>query len=149
MTDRKLFAMLLYEGPQCPPAPFAIRPRTAKRSCSRIVTIADTSELTVTTNNALTRDTGTLTIKKTLSNPDGAVVPSSFTVNYDCGTGYTGSRSVSTSTPATVTGIPTGNSCTVTEVAPAAIGGFTWAAPTYSPSSIVINSTSGTSAPPR
>ena len=90
------------------------------------------------------RDTGTLTIKKTLSNPDGASVPASYTVNYNCGTGFTGSRSVSTSTPATVTGIPTGNTCTVTEVAPAAIGGFTWAAPTYSPTSIVISSTSGT-----
>ena len=42
-----------------------------------IVTIADTSVVTVTTNNTMTRDTGTLTIKKTLSNPDGASVPPS------------------------------------------------------------------------
>jgi len=65
-----------------------------------------------------TRDTGSLQILKTVSNPDGATLPTSFTVNYDCGDGYTGQESVAPGSPATVPGIPTGSVCTVTEVAP-------------------------------
>ena len=106
-----------------------------------IVTIESGADVAVTTNNTLTRDTGTLTIAKTLSNPDGAPVPSSFTIDYDCGTGFTGSRSVAAGGTATVSGIPTGNTCTVSEAALAPITGYTWAAPTYSPASIVISDT--------
>ena len=110
------------------------------------VTIPDGngSSVTVTTNNTLTRDTGSLQIAKTLSNPDGANVPSSFTVNYSCDDGTSGSKSVAPGSPATVSGIPTGSTCTVTEVAPAAISGYTWGAITYSPTSIVISSKGGT-----
>ncbi len=106
----------------------------------------DTKDATVevTTNNTLTRDTGSLKILKTLSNPDGASVPANFSVNYNCGTGYTGTVSVSTSTPVTVNGIPTGSTCTVTEVAPAAIAGYTWGAITYTPASVTIATKDGT-----
>ena len=45
---------------------------------------------------------------------------------------------MTTSTPATVSGIPTGNTCSVTEVKPADIPGFTWGTITYTPSSIEI-----------
>ena len=93
----------------------------------------------VTVTNSITRDTGSLEIKKTLSNPDGANVPASFTVKYDCGTGYTGQVSVAPGSPATVNGIPTGNTCTVEEVAPAAIPGFTWGTITYTPASVTID----------
>ena len=71
-------------------------------------------------------------------------MPGSYTVNYDCGvdtdgsTELKGSKSVTTSTPATVSGIPTGNTCSVTEVKPADIPGFTWGTITYTPSSIEI-----------
>jgi hypothetical protein len=98
----------------------------------------------ITVGNSITKDRGTLTIAKTLSNPDGASVPASFTVNYNCGldtdgvTALTGSKSVAPGSPATVGGIPTGNTCTVTEVAPSAIPGFTWGTITYTPASIVI-----------
>ena len=95
------------------------------------IVIGDTtSTFTATVANSITRNRGTLTIVKTLSNPDGAPVPSSFTVNYDCGTGFTGSRSVAAGGTATVSGIPTGNTCTVTEPALAPIAGSAWAAPT-------------------
>ena len=88
--------------------------------------------------NAITRDRGDLVIAKTVSNPDGAVLPVSFEVGYDCGEGFTGTKSISVGSPATVTGIPTGNTCTVTETAPAGIAGFTWAAATYTPASQVM-----------
>ena len=77
-------------------------------------------------------------IAKTVSNPDGAVLPASFSVDYTCGEGYAGTRSISGLVSATVTGIPTGNTCTVTETAPSAIAGFTWAAATYTPASQVM-----------
>ncbi len=97
------------------------------------------SSITVTTNNTMTRDTGSLVIAKTLSNPDGAPVPATFTANYNCGTGFTGQvTTLSPSTPVTVSGIPTGNTCTVTEVTPTPIPGYTWGTITYTPASVVI-----------
>jgi hypothetical protein len=102
------------------------------------------SSVTVTTNNTLTRDTGSLQIVKTVSNPDSATLPASFTVNYDCGVGYTGQVSVAPGSPATVNGIPTGNSCSVVEVAPAAIPGYTWGTITYTPASVVISTKDST-----
>ncbi len=44
----------------------------------------------------------------------------------------------------TVSGIPTGNTCTVTEVAPAPIPGYTWGTITYTPASVTIGTTGGT-----
>jgi uncharacterized repeat protein (TIGR01451 family) len=98
----------------------------------------------VSVANSITRDAGTLTIAKTLSNPDGATVPASFTINYNCGTGFTGSRSVAPGGSATVPGIPTGSTCTVSEAALTPITGFTWGTPTVTPDSVVIGSTTGT-----
>ena len=93
----------------------------------------------ITVGNSITRDPGSLQILKTLSNPGGATVPASFKVNYDCGAGYTGSVDVAPGFPATVNGIPTGNTCTVTEVAPAAIPNYTWGSISYTPASVVIS----------
>jgi hypothetical protein len=92
----------------------------------------------INVDNSITRDRGSLQIIKTLGNRDGATVPASFNITYDCGTGYTGSVSIAPGDPATVSGIPTGNTCTVTEVDPDPISGFTWSAATYAPASIVI-----------
>ena len=92
-------------------------------------TIGTGTTVEVTVANSITRDTGTLTIAKTLSNPDNAGVPASFTINYDCGTGYTGSVAVAPGGSQTVSGIPTGNTCTVSEAALAPIQGFTWGTP--------------------
>ncbi|MBK9741229.1 MAG: VWA domain-containing protein [Actinobacteria bacterium] len=119
---------------------------TATFAPSATVTIpaADQASVTVTTTNNLTRDRGSLEISKTLANEDQATVPASFTVNYDCGLGYTGHVSVSPGSPATVGGIPTGSTCTVTEVAPEVIPGFTWGTITYTPASQVITAKGAT-----
>src|SRR5206468_2572024 len=50
-----------------------------------------------------------------VSNPDGATLPASFKVNYDCGGIYTGQVSVASGSPATVSAIPTGSSCKITD----------------------------------
>src|SRR4029079_7345913 len=96
--------------------------------------------VTVTVTNTISPDLGNLRILKTLSNPDSAPgIQSSFTVNYNCGGSYTGQVSVAPGSPATVNGIPTGSSCSVTEVAPTAIPNFTWGTITYTPASITIS----------
>jgi len=86
-----------------------------------------------------TRETGSLKITKSVSNPDEATLPAAFTGMYDCGTGYTGTWSVAAGGSQTISGIPTGNTCSVVETAPAAITGYTWGTVTYTPSSIVIS----------
>lgn len=106
-----------------------------------IETKGGTFEIVV--GNSISRDTGSLKILKTLSNPDGASVPASFTVNYNCGTGFTGQVSVAPGSPATVNGIPTGSTCSVTEVAPAAIPGYTWGTISYTPASVTIDTKDG------
>ena len=104
----------------------------------------------VTVTNSITRDLGALNILKTLSNPDGAPVPASFAVNYDCGTAADGSTALKGSVNAQpgiiipVTGIPTGNTCSVSEPTPAPIAGYNWSTPVISPASIVIANTTGT-----
>ena len=103
-----------------------------------------TTTVEVTVTNTISKDLGNFKITKSTSNPDGAALPAAFTGTYNCGTGYTGNWSVADGASQTISGIPTGNSCSVTEVAPTAIPGFTWADPTYTPASIVIGSTTGT-----
>ncbi len=127
-----------------PPTGYSFGTPSFSPSATVTIPAGSGSSVTVTTNNTLTRDTGSLVIAKTLNNPDGASVPASFTVNYDCGAGYTGQVSVGVSSPATVNGIPTGSTCSVTEVAPAAIPGYTWGTPSVSPSSVVILDTTST-----
>lgn len=123
-----------------PTAPTGYTFGTPTLSPSATVTIAaNDATVEVTTNNALSRDTGSLRILKTVSNPDGAPVPASFSVNYNCGTGHAGTVSAAPGSPATVNGIPTGNTCTVTEVAPTTIPNHTWGTITYTPASVVIS----------
>ena len=93
----------------------------------------------VTTNNTLTRDTGSLTLSKVLTGgPAGYTGP--FTINYDCndGTAHDGSKSVSAgATSSAITGIPTGTQCTISETPPTAPTGYTFGAPSFSPSATV------------
>jgi uncharacterized repeat protein (TIGR01451 family) len=102
------------------------------------------SSITVTTNNTLTRDLGSLKISKTVSNPDGASLPATFTGTYNCGNGYTGNFSVAAGAPQTISGIPTGSTCSVVETAPATIPNYTWGTITYTPATIDIANTTGT-----
>ena len=92
-------------------------------------TILVVESVTVTVGNSLTRDTGSLVIKKTLSNTDAASVPASFTIHYNCGGVYAGDVSVAAAGQATVNNIPTGSICTVTEPSLTPITGYTWASP--------------------
>lgn len=93
----------------------------------------------ITVGNSITRDRGSLQITKTLNNPDGAPVPSIFTVTYDCGDGYGGSIGIALGNPAIIPGIPYGNTCSVIEAAPDPIPGYLWGAVTYTPVSVVIS----------
>ena len=107
-------------------------------------TIGQNTTVEVSVANSITRDRGNFKITKTTSNPDGATLPAAFTGTYDCGTGYTGNWSVADGASQTISGIPTGNTCSVVETAPAGITGYTWGAATYTPSSIVISTKGGT-----
>src|SRR5262245_64621448 len=78
------------------------------------------------------------------TNPEGASLLAYTTVCRTCGTGYTGTWSVANGGSQTVTGIPTGNSCSVTEDALAPITGYTWGSPTFTPASIEISTKGGT-----
>ena len=53
-------------------------------------------------------------------------MPAAFSGTYDCGPGYTGTWSVADGGSQTVSGIPTGSTCSVTEDALAKIDGFTY-----------------------
>ena len=82
--------------------------------------------------NTLTRDLGSLEITKTFS-PGGSGFTGAFTIDYVCViedvVQAEGSVVVAAGATSTVEGIPTGAVCTVTETVPAAVAGFTWAAP--------------------
>ena len=109
-----------------------------------IVTITTNGEtVEVTTVNTLSRDAGSLTLSKVLTGgPAGYTGP--FTINYDCndGTAHDGSKSVSAgSTSSAITGIPTGTQCTISETPPTAPTGYTFGAPSFSPSATVTITT--------
>jgi hypothetical protein len=102
------------------------------------VVIADkTSTFTLTVANSISRDHGSLVLAKTLTGgPSGYTGP--FTINYNCGAGFTGSVTVSAGSSQAINGIPTGTSCTVSEpTLPTAPTGYTFGTPTFSPSSTV------------
>ena len=133
-------------GTQCtvsetpPSAPTGYTFGAPSFSPSATVTITNKDQtVNVQTTNTLTRDTGSLTLSKVLTGgPAGYTGP--FTINYDCndGTAHDGSKSVSAgATSSAITGIPTGTQCTVSETPPAAPTGYTFGAPSFSPSATV------------
>ncbi len=89
--------------------------------------------------------TGTLRISKVVDDPQGGYVGGtgqSFAGTYNCGAGFSGSFSALTTAAAvTVTGIPAGRACTVSENGPT--GGllnasFAWGTPSYSAQPVTI-----------
>ena len=108
----------------------------------KIDTKAATFEIVVT--NSISRDRGSFKISKVTTNPDGATLPAAFTGSYNCGTGYTGTWSVANGGSQTINGIPTGNSCSVTEDTLAPISGYTWGTPVFNPVSVTISTKAGT-----
>ena len=91
---------------------------------------------TVMVNNTLTRDTGSLELVKHLSGgPAGYTGP--FTIHWDCGLFGSGNESVAAGSSATVSSIPTGTHCMVSETPPSPPTGYTFGTPTFSPSAAV------------
>ena len=79
------------------------------------ITVKDAT-VEVTTNNTLTRDTGSLKLSKALTGgPEGYTGP--FTIHYACDEAHTGDVSVNAGSFQTISGIPTGTQCTVSEPA--------------------------------
>ncbi len=77
------------------------------------------SDVTCTVSNRLA--TGSLRIVKVVDAPAGAFTGGTgkaFTGTYDCGSGFTGTFSATIATPASITGIPAGRSCSVVENPP-------------------------------
>ena len=116
----------------------------ASYSAPSVVIANTTGTFTITVTNTITRDRGTLTIAKTLTNNDGATVPASYAMTYNCSDGTTGTVPVTAGHSASVGGIATGSTCSVTETAPASITGYTWTPASYSAPSVVIANTTGT-----
>jgi uncharacterized protein DUF5979 len=87
--------------------------------------------------------TGRLKLVKSLTGgPYGYKGP--FRINYDCtGTAFDGFVSVYAGSYKTVSGIPTGSICTVSETLPTPPAGYSFGTPTFSPSATVTISTAG------
>ena len=69
---------------------------------------------TVTVTNTLQANTGSLRLlKDVVGGPADFTGP--FTIGYSCGTGFADTRSVSEGSPVTITGIPAGRVCQITE----------------------------------
>jgi hypothetical protein len=103
-----------------------------------IVTIpnAQDATVTVTTNNTITQNTGGLVLSKVLT---GSGYTGSFTIHYDCGLGHTSDATVTPGTDVTITGIPSGTSCTVTEPTTPVVAGYTFGTPTFTDTSGTAN----------
>ena len=88
--------------------------------------------------------TGSLTIEKTITAPESATLPASYAVSYNCGTGFTGNTTISPTSPAVISGIPSGRTCSVTEDALTPIPGYTWGTPDITPASASIPNSGNT-----
>ena len=97
------------------------------------------SSVTVTTNNTLTRDVGSLLLKKELTGgPDGYDGP--FTIHWDCGTAGSGNEDLTAGADAVEVAddIPTGTECTISEPTLPTVPNYTFGTPSFSPSETVI-----------
>src|SRR5205085_232783 len=131
-------------GTQCtisetlPAAPTGYTFGAPSYSPSATVTITNKDQtVNVQTTNTLTRDTGSLKLSKSLTGgPDGYTGP--FSVHYACDQAHPGDVSVNAGSFQTVSGIPTGTQCTVSEPSlPSPPAGYTFGTPTFSPSATV------------
>lgn len=115
------------------------------------VVVGDATTVTIDVQNSVTTDVGSLAITKSLTDPDGVVTAGrTFTGAYSCSSSSTvvasGTWSVTTTTTDTITNLPTGASCTLTEdlsTAPSATdSSYLWEAVVVSPSTATIVSAS-------
>ncbi|QKJ18152.1 DUF5979 domain-containing protein [Microbacterium hominis] len=93
-----------------------------------------TTPASTTLTNFFTRLTGELVLTKNVLG-DGFTGGTSavFEIAYDCGAGFSGTRTLAAGASTTVTGIPAGTQCRVTETAPTGNlqTGYEWALPVY------------------
>ena len=124
-----------------PPAGYSFGTPTFSPSATVTISTAG-STVSVTTKNTLVR-TGRLKLAKSLSGgPHGYKGP--FQINHDCtGTAFDGSVSVNAGSYQTVSGIPSGTVCTISETLPTPPAGYSFGTPTFSPSATVTISTAG------
>ncbi len=97
--------------------------------------------ITVTVTNPATLDPGAMTISKTVTGPGSSRVPNgtTFTVDYNCGNGVTGTVDVTLAGAAsTVSNIPAGSRCNLTEQNPGTIPGVVFGQPTFTPASPIL-----------
>lgn len=111
------------------------------------VTLADraASEAAVVCTVTNRWTTGSLRVSKApIQGPAGAFTGTAatpFTFSYDCGTGYTGTQTVSTGTARVITDIPVGRTCSVSETAPTGNllnTSYAWENPSYSAQPVTI-----------
>jgi len=121
----------------------ANNPLTVTGSTVVIPDSGTTTSVTCTIANRFA--TGSLQITKKVVAPTGAYTggtTKTFSGAYNCGVGFTGSfTTLTTAAPFTVTGIPVGRVCSVTETTPT--GGllnasYAWTAPSFSPATVTI-----------
>jgi len=92
---------------------------------------------------------GSFQIMKELTNPDGAAVPETFAIDYECkiddDVTKSGSEDVTPGmTGVAVSGVPVGSTCRIDEMTPNPIEGYTWSPVSYDPQSVEIASADGT-----
>jgi hypothetical protein len=133
--------------PALPGAPEGYSFRAPNFSPSATVVIdGETPSAIVTVNNSLARDTGSLRVAKLVTGAPAGFT-GSFGIRVECtGDGGTYTRTISHPTPGdvTISGIPTGNICTVSETSQSpAPTGYSWGTPliTGSPTSEIDTST--------
>jgi hypothetical protein len=88
----------------------------------------------VTVTNSISKDRGSFSFTKVLLNPEGAAVQATFPLSWDCGVDTTGAAltgkvDLAADATKTVSGIPTGNVCSVSEAALGSVPSWTWATP--------------------
>ena len=85
-----------------------------------------------TITNYFTRTTGDLVLSKEVVG-GGFTGGVGFVVDYDCGAGFAGSETLTDGSTTTITGVPIGTRCQVTEQAPQGglDTGYLWGTPTY------------------
>jgi len=98
------------------------------------VTVGSDATATVTVTNSISKDRGGFSFTKVLLNPEGAAVQATFPLSWDCGVdttkaALTGMVDLAAGATQTVSDIPTGNSCSVTEAALTPVSLWTWQAP--------------------
>jgi LPXTG-motif cell wall-anchored protein len=108
-------------------------------------TVVQDENVAIGLTNLITLDTGAFSIHKVVNGTAVASLPAgtAFTVHYSYadGTGFAGSEGdLTVKADGTVTSpqLPYGATVTLTETAPEAIPGATWAKPTFSPSTVRI-----------